>query len=921
VIGRDPELASIGELLMRIEGGPVALVLSGEAGIGKTVLWNAGVERAQRAGVRVLSCRCAEGEASYAFGGLSDLLGAVFPQLAAALAPPRRHALEVALLLAESDSEPLDERAVSLALLDSLRLLADDGEVLVAVDDLQWLDASSARVLAMSLRRLREERVGLLATVREDETPAPVGFEWVFAAERLVRRRLGPLSLAGLHHLLRDRLGLELARPELVRLREVTGGNPLYALELGRELLRTGRRPAAGGMLPVPESLSALLGARLARLPEAGDALLLAAALARPSVEVIVAAQGERAPALQALEAALREGVIEVEDSRVRFAHPLLASVCYQQAPIWRRRAAHRALAAVVGESEERAHHLALAADGPDAAIAAAVEGAAEAAAGRGATPAAAELCELAAELTPSDGALARGRLLRAAELHRRAGSIERAAAMLERLLPSVEPGTERADILVVLATTVSASLARAIELLGEALENVPDDDERSSRILSWRAWLRQVAGADLTEAMADARAAAELAQRACDPEALAMASAQQGAIETWANEITPGLLERGVEIEARLPRALDPHHSPRFVLARRLWRQGNLGDARAILEGQMERADDGGEDDSPPLVAHELSMVEWFAGRWERALELAEIACAALEQTKGRGYHVWGLCQKSSLETDLGLVEAARATAADAFAVARDLGNPTFLGLYQGALGRLEFALGDLDAAAAHFARTPHELELESRNDPTDPVWSDAIETLIACGQVGRARAHLDRREALARRFDAPWALAAAARGRGLLALAEGDVGDALGAFDESLFRAVPFPFEQARALLCIGLAHRKARRKRAARESIEEALTAFEHLGARLWADRARAELDRISGRRTSENLTETERRVAQLAAEGYSNKEIASALFVSEHTVAAHLTHVYRKLGIHSRAALAHRFAVRSEATSKT
>ena len=923
VIGRDAELASIGELLVKIEGGPAALVISGEAGIGKTVLWEAAVGCADRAGLRVLSCRCAEGEASLVFGGLSDLLGAVFPQLAAALAPPRRHALEIALLLMESDSEPLDERAVSLALLDSLRLLADHDAVLVAVDDLQWLDASSARVMQMSLRRLRGERVGLLATLRDVEPRAPVDFEQVFAAERLVRHRLDPLSLSGLHHLLRDRLGLELARPELVRLRDVTGGNPLYALELGRELLRTGRRPTAGGILPVPNRLSALLGARLARLPDAGDVLLLAAALARPTVDVIAAAYGDRAPALHALEAALREGVIEVQDSSVRFAHPLFASVCYQQAPIWRRRAAHRALAAVVGDPEERVRHLALAAEGPDAAVAAAVEGAADATARRGATPAAAELYELAAELTPADGALARRRLLRAAELHRRAGSVEQAAAMLERLLPSVEPGTERADVLVVLATTVRSSPARAIELLTEALDNVPGDDERTSRILSWRAWLRQVSGAELAEALADGRAAAELAERVGDREALAIAIAQQGAVETWTNEITPGLLERGVEIEARLPRTLEPHLSPRFVLARRLWRQGRLDGARAILEELMARADDRGEAETQPLVAHELSMVEWFAGRWDRALELAELACAAVEQTKGRGYRVWALLEKSMLETDIGLVEAARATAGDALAVAREFGSTLFVGLCHGALGRLEFALGDLDAAAAHFSRIPHELDLDSRNDPTDQVWSDAIETLIARGLVGRARAHLDRQEALARRLDGPWALGAAARGRGLLALAEGDLDNAFAAFNESLvlLGGVPFPFERARTLLCVGLAHRNARRRRAARASLEEALAAFEHLGARLWADRAHAELGRISGRRTSQNLTETERRVAELAAQGSANKEIASALFVSEHTVAAHLTHVYRKLGVRSRAALAHRLAAGGEARFKT
>jgi len=500
---------------------------------------------------------------------------------------------------------------------------------------------------------------------------------------------------------------------------------------------------------------------------------------------------------------------------------------------------------------------------------------------------------------------------------------VERAAAMLERLLPSVEAGTERADVLVVLATTVSASPARAIELLSEALDNAPGDDQRSSRILSWRAWLRQVSGAELAEALADGRAAAELAERAGDQAALAMAIAQQGAIETWANEITPGLLEHGVEIEARLPRTLDPHHSPRFVLARRLWRQGRLDDARAILEELMARADDGGEEETQPLVAHELSMVEWFAGRWDRALELAELACAAVEQTKGRGYRVWALFEKSMLETDLGLVEAARATAGDAFAVARAFGSTLFVGLCHGALGRLEFALGDLDAAAAHFSLIPHELDLDSRNDPTDQVWSDAIETLIARGQVDRARAHLDRQEALARRLDGPWALAAAARGRGLLALAEGDLDNAFAAFNESLvlLGAVPFPFERARTLLCVGLAHRKARRKRAARESLEEALAAFNQLGARLWADRARAELGRISGRRTSDDLTETERRVAELAAQGCANKEIASALFVSEHTVAAHLTHVYRKLGVRSRAALAHRLVAGGEASFKT
>ncbi len=922
VIGRDSELASIDDLLVRIEGGPSALVLSGEAGIGKTVLWATGVERAERAGVRVLSCRCAESEASIAFGGLSDLLEPAFGDLAPALAPPRRRALEVALLLADFDPEPVDERAVGLGLLDSLRLLARDAAVLVAVDDAQWLDTSSARVLQMTLHRLRSERVGLLATVREGETDSPLEFERLLAAERVFRHRLAPLSVGGLHHLLRERLGLELARPQLVRLKNVTAGNPLYALELGRELLRIGRRHAAARVLPIPESLSGLLGARLARVPDAGDALLLIAALARPTLELVVAAQGDRARTLEALEAAVREGVIEADDSRVRFSHPLLASICYQQAPIWRRRAAHAALARVVRDIEEQARHLALAADGPNAVVAAAVEAAAESAAARGATAAGAELFELAAELTPSDRQLARRRVLRAAELHRLAGSGERAAAMLDRLLAEVAPGSERADILVARASTFRASPSRAIELLGEALGDATGDERRCARILAWRAWLRANSGWELADALADARTAVELAARVRDPTLLAIAIAQVGAVETWTGEITPGLLERGVEIEQRLPHRLEHSQSPRFMLARRLWRLGQVDAARAILEELMEGVGECGDEEAHPLVAGELSALEWFAGRWERALELAEITCAMAEQTTGHAYRVWAARHKAMLQTDLGLVEEARAMAGEALALAEALESEPLAGFCHGALGRLDFALGDLDGAAGHFAGICKELRLGTLHDPTNPVWSDAIETLIARGELDEARAHLDRQQTLARRLNGPWALAAGARGRGLLALAEGPLDGAFASFDAALARleGMPFPFERARTLLGLGSAYRKARRKRAAREALEEALAAFEKLGARLWAERAGAELRRISGRRTSESVTETERRVAELAARGRSNKEIAAMLFVSEHTVAAHLTHVYRKLGIRSRAALAHRFSEDRGAGSK-
>ena len=203
VIGREEELGSIEAFLARVEDGPSALVLSGEPGIGKTILWEAGVADGERRLSRVLAHRSVEAEASLSFTGLSDLLAPVFQEVAPSLAPLRRRALEVALLLAEPGNAAHDPRAIGLALLDVLRMLAEREPVVVALDDLQWLDPSSARVLQIALRRLRDEHVGLLATVRTTpDTTVPVELDRAFPADRLARLPVGPLSLGALHHLL-----------------------------------------------------------------------------------------------------------------------------------------------------------------------------------------------------------------------------------------------------------------------------------------------------------------------------------------------------------------------------------------------------------------------------------------------------------------------------------------------------------------------------------------------------------------------------------------------------------------------------------------------------------------------------------------------------------------------------------------------
>jgi hypothetical protein len=444
VIGRDETLGSIRAFLAAVERGPTALVLSGEAGIGKTILWEEGVAEAERRCGRVLSCRGIEAEAALSFSGLSDLLSEVIAEVAPLLLPVRRRALEVALLLAEPGDDVPDARAIGVAFLDVLRILAECGPVLVAIDDVQWLDAPSAGAIGLALR-LRVERVGFLVTVREaPDVTVPFEFERLVPEDGLRRVALGPLRADALHRLLRGRLGLELARPEVTRVEEASGGNPFFALEIGRELARTNVALDSERPLPVPDSLGRLLGKRLERLPRVTREVLLVAALAgRPTADVVARAYGEREQALAALELAAREGVVVLEGSRVRFRHPLFGSVCHEAAPVWRRQAVHRSLAGVVADPEERARHLALCTDRPDRGVASELDAAAEHAAARGATAAAASLSELAAAMTPADSLEERRRRrFSAAWFHRFAGDFQRACAIFDGCCMRSRPGS-----------------------------------------------------------------------------------------------------------------------------------------------------------------------------------------------------------------------------------------------------------------------------------------------------------------------------------------------------------------------------------------------------------------------------------------------------------------------------------------------
>ena len=392
LVGREEELQRVELFLDAARHAPRALVIEGEAGAGKTSIWEAALTAAARAGTPTLAARPAEAETSFAYAALGDLLRDQL-EAVADLPSRQRRALEVALRLDDERDDAPDQQSVALAVLTVFRQLAQLRPLVVAIDDVQWLDAASASVLRYAVRRLDAGPVGLLAAWRtEPGAPVPLELDRAPTAERLERIPLSPLSLGAVQHLITQRLGFLPPRPALRRLHELSGGNPFFALELARAFQEGAIQLEAGERLPV--ALDELVGARLQALSaEARRALAAAAALAQPTVGLVEKVAGDGRGALDEAE---RAHVIAVRDGRVRFTHPLLASGAYGTVDASLRRDLHARAGAAVADPEERARHLALAATGPDEVVARALEAAASRADARGAPPAAAELYERA---------------------------------------------------------------------------------------------------------------------------------------------------------------------------------------------------------------------------------------------------------------------------------------------------------------------------------------------------------------------------------------------------------------------------------------------------------------------------------------------------------------------------------------------
>lgn len=299
---------------------PSALVIAGEPGIGKTTLWLYGVERAREHGFRVLSTRADEAESVLAYAAIADLLQDVEPEVLAGLPELQRVALDRVLLRTGSEGPPTDQRVTGSAVAAVLTAMAATQPILLAVDDVQWLDVSSRAALAFAARRLTG-RVGVLLTGRAHATePDPADWLHLQAPDSVTRVRVGPLSLRALHTMILERFGKAFPRPTMVRIAEVSGGNPFYALELARGV--DGRSSVGDAVLP--NTLTELVRLRTEHFDgQVGDMLLAACSVGDATVDLVAAATElsvERV--VELLEGPEREGIVRIDGNSVVFAHP-----------------------------------------------------------------------------------------------------------------------------------------------------------------------------------------------------------------------------------------------------------------------------------------------------------------------------------------------------------------------------------------------------------------------------------------------------------------------------------------------------------------------------------------------------------------------------------------------------------------------
>ncbi|MFJ9906351.1 helix-turn-helix transcriptional regulator [Streptomyces sp. NPDC101152] len=913
VIGRDEPFGAAREQLAR--GGSV--LLHGPAGIGKSTVLRALASEYGTPAHTVLRCSATESESHLPFLALADLLGLAVDRISGKLPAAQRTALESALTGRGESTLQHDGLALRLAVLSALRALAAEGPVLVVADDLQWLDSASAELLGFAARRLGDTPVQMLCAVRTE------GQEY----DRHLRAsppdtlavRLGALSRAQVSALLDHRGYTGLPRSTVRDIHRTSGGNPLFALELGRALAENPTPPRPGEPLPVPTSLRALVLSRLEMLSDdARRTLLVASAGARPTLALLHAAGRVNAEAETAQAAELGLLATEPEGPAVRFAHPLISAALYAEAPAQERRAAHAALSTAASDPIERARHLALATTGTDPEAAARLAEAAALARDRGAPSAAASLGLLAARHTPADGDPGPDeRRLQAAEDAIIAGEVDLARDIARDVLTRATAPADRVRAWMVVIESAGQALGDVDTVYPQALADAGDDPRLLALVHYQLAWRGLVVEGDFATGRQEAAHAAELAARAGDRRTELLALAFQGETETlMGHPDAPATIKRAMK-EPQDPQVASHHNGAGSARFRWLVMSDQVPEARATVTALLRRARQRGMVESEVHFVRMLAETELRSGHCGRALDLARESMR-LARDSGIG-EIPSAVLNSLAEASGGDADRALALAREALEQAELAGDQMYVSRGLTALGHAQLVAQDTEGAVRSLRRVR---ELEHGLGITDPArgrWhGDLAEALVRIGEVDEAyelvagaREHALRlgRESVLAVLDRAEALVRAARGEREAALAQ------LTHAQDRLAK-LGYGLEEARA--AFALAALRTRRTGPApapgapEANYDEAARLFRRCRALPWlrqveeaAAATPVEPDPpLAASEGLEGLASMERQVAALVMEGATNREIAARLFISVKTVEATLTRVYRKLGIRSR-----------------
>jgi DNA-binding NarL/FixJ family response regulator len=881
LVGREKELAFLDEVVSSIERGARFVVLRGPAGIGKTALWRAAVRRHREAGHRVLATRPAEEELAGPMVGLVDLFG-------------------------DTEADPgalaadLDRFQRGRAVLATLRHLAAGAPLVVAIDDVQWLDPVSAAALRYGLRRLDGDPVAVLATERSD--PADLADDRTIPAGRREEIMLGPLSLAGVRAAVSTIVD-RLPRPVLARIHELAQGNPMFAIELARATGGSADPLTAAATPTLRDLLSSRIGGVSA---DVLDMLRVVAASGPSHREAIArnAAVDDPAPLVDA--AAARSILVVGHDQVVRFTHPILASVVLVGIDPIERQALHARLAAAATDPDTRARHLALSCAEPDAGAAAELEDAARRASRRGASSLAADLAAHSIRVTPADDLPARVRRTFLAILHRAAaGDRAGALAQSEELLARLPAGPVRAEAITL---RVGMDFAHGDQFLAQALAEAGDDELLRGRIIDLQGWMAAIYRGEPRRAVELGEAALAIARRRGDATLEMLAASSLATAAVMIGNPRPELMEWALEL-ARTHRGPLLGRWPQALHGRvALW-CGDLAEARATLEALHDAFVLSGIEFQRPYRMLDLAELELAAGDVARAWELAADGIEAAADAGNEQAVAWLSYPAGLASAHLGHPERAREAAATLAGRAGEAHGQRRLAMAHEVRGLAALTEGQPARAVAELAPGLAVVRNVGLRLPSAvPVLPDSIEATALAGDVQACAALAAELTRDAEAVGQPWVDAAAVRGRGLAALAAGDAG-AAGLLDEAAirFEELGYMLDAARARLLHGRALRRTGHRRASAEVLGDARQRFAAMAAVPWQALAEAELARVAPRRTTADLTPTEARIAELVCEGRRNREIAGELFVSVATVEAHLTRIYRKLQVRSRTEL--------------